>query len=772
MKLHKKTVLKSLSVLLILIAFCTILDRYIYPLPKNMLFKDHSHFIYSRDGRLLNCFASYDHFWRKPIRIDKISLNLIKSVIACEDRWFYYHPGFNPVSLVSAAIADLKSGRIIRGGSTITMQIARMMEPKARTIKNKLFEICRAVQLEMHYSKNELLEIYFNLVPYGGNIEGVGAATYFYFGKSPEQLTLSEAAILTAIPTSPNQFRPDLVPDNCRFRRDRILEYLHKEDVISSTEYAGAKDEEIPNRRTNRPFLAPQFCQSMLSLYTSGSDIHTTIDYQKQSLCERLAYTHQQALIEKGIYNLAVVVLDNKTGDVLAVVGSPDFVDSVHSGQINGIMARRSPGSALKPFIYALGFETGEITPDSRIDDIPVTYAGYIPENYDEEYHGVVPVTEALIQSLNVPAVNLTKRVGLQKFYDLLKSAGMGSLEKKYYEYGLPLVLGGCEVTLLELSNMYATLAREGNYRPVRMLKDDRIDKGRQILSEETCYIISGILANLQRTEMNSSWEFTKDQPTIAWKTGTSYGRKDAWTIGYNPQYTVGVWAGNFSGQGTPYLVGVEVASPLMFAIFREVTKGTELKWFEPPPGIGFREVCTISGMVPNGSCPATKQESYIIQVSDATPCDIHKIVTIDHRSGHMLCRACSYSAHKIDTVVVEQWPARLSNWLLSQGLTKPLPQHNPYCTGILADDAPVIISPEKNGVYELLAATPLEFQKILFKASAALGSNRIHWFLDNKLYATSEGGSQLFYLPESGAHRLMCVDDLGRSSQISFEVR
>jgi penicillin-binding protein 1C len=752
-------------------AFAIILDQYIYPLPVRHFHKPHAQFIYGRDGKLLTAFASSDHFWRKPVKLEQISPDLVRRVIACEDRWFYYHPGFNPVSLLAAAIENLETGKIVRGGSTITMQIARMMEPKSRTVKNKLIEILRSLQLEVHYSKNELLEIYLNLVPYGGNIEGIGAASHFYFGKKPDHLTVSETAILTAIPASPNKYRPDIDRESCRKRRDHILDLLYAREEITQLEYNCALNEEVPVRRLDRPFTAPHFCRSLASRYPGLSEITTTLDPALQLISERLSSQHLATLRNRGIHNVSVVVIDNNTGELLVQVGSPDFTDSRHSGQINGALARRSPGSALKPFVYALGFENGVITPSSRLDDIPVSYGGYRPENYDETYHGSVSVNEALIRSLNVPAVNLTSQIGLHRYYGLLRAGGITSLRGEYYDYGLPLVLGACEVSLMELSNLYATLAREGVYRPINQIHGSDPNPPEQLLSRESCYIISTILAELQRPDLPTTWEFTRDLPTVAWKTGTSYGRRDAWAVGYNPKFTIGVWAGNFSGESSPYLVGAEAAAPLMLSLFRETGGSADPTWFKKPGGVGVRDVCTVSGCVPGKYCPSIRQELYIPQVSSCAICPVHRQLIVDRHTGHMLCRACTHGK-QVDSIIVEEWPARLSAWLLEHGAIPHTPGHNPLCRGVIVDDNPVIVSPENGAVFEIQAAIPREYQKILLEASAALNARKLHWFLDKELYASAPVGSPIFYAPRPGRHTLMCVDDLGRSSRISFEVR
>lgn len=763
----KRSVLLTVAVLSLLV----LADRVIFPLPEDLLKREPAHFIYSREGNLLGAYSSLDRFWRMPVEYEQVSPRLIETVLFMEDRWFYYHPGVNPIALASALIDNLKAGRIVRGGSTITMQIARMMDPKPRTIKSKLIEIFRAFQLEMRYSKQELLEIYFNLAPYGGNIEGIGAACYFYFDKSPAELTYSEAAILTAIPASPNDFRPDLKPEKCRVRRNFILNLMAETGRISYSQLIRYTAEELPLIRQPRPQTAPHLCQTVISRFPSRSKINTTLDTEIQASCERLAENYHNLLIDRDIHNLSIVVLDNRTGDLLAMVGSPDFYDKSHHGQVNCALAKRSPGSALKPFAYALGFEEGLITPTDLLDDIPISYAGYSPENYDEKYHGVVDVRTALTQSLNVPAVNLVARVGLSKYHDFLKAGNVLDDEREYFSYGLPLVLGACEVSLYKLANLYATLARGGIYRPARMIVNHDDNGDTALLSRESAFLVSEILRELNRPNLNTSWEFTRDRPEIAWKTGTSYGRRDAWAIGYNPKHTVGVWAGNCSGEGSPWLVGAETAAPLMFSVFDQITRGEEARWFEQPEGIGVRQICTLSGKPPGPHCKKTKSGQYIENVSDNTTCPLHDQILVDRKTGYRLSRDCTHG-HDYDSLIVELWPARLSAWFSLNNLLKPLPEFAPECLGTRQSDRPVILSPEPETVFELVDHIPAEYQQIPLKASVSLDSREIHWFIDEKLYTSVKNGEKTFYRPETGRHSLVCVDDLGRSSRIEFEVR
>ncbi len=753
------------------LAVLSVLNWIVFPVPHERLKRPSSTFIYSREGHLLNCFTSSDRFWRKPVTLDRVSPLLLESVLTCEDRWFYWHPGVNLISLVQAAVDNIRAGEFVRGGSTITMQIARMIEPKERTIPNKLVEMLRAVQLELSYSKDELLEAYLNLAPYGGNIEGVGAASYFYFGKEPDKLSVSEVAVLTALPNSPTRFRPDRDLNACLNHRNKVLAQLYEEGFVSRTDYEQALKEEIPVARVSQVATAPHFCQSMIAEYPNEAEIHATLDYDLQVICERLARSYQVGLSANGIHNLAVVVLDNHSGDVLAMIGSANFSDVEHHGQVNNALAPRSPGSALKPFVYALGFDKGIISPALRVEDLPVNYAGYVPVNYDEKYHGVVSISEALIQSLNVPAVNLTAKVGLKDLCNVLRAGGVTTLTRQPAEYGLPLILGSGEVNLVELSGMYAGLACGGRSVSVKCTLQESDSRSTRLFSEESAYLVTEILAELKRPDLPSSWEFTVGRPKVAWKTGTSYGRKDAWAIGYDPDYTVGVWAGNSNAEGSIAIVGAEIAAPLMFDVFGAIREGDESRWFQPPAGIDERAVCAVSGQVAGDACPDRIGEHFIVGVSPAATCTVHQTILVDSRTGCSVCRYCAVPERTKETTV-ETWPPRLASWLAEQGIVRRQPPHNPLCRGALAGEGPVIVSPERDAVYTLRSSVPDQYEQILFRASLPLDSRRAHWFIDGQLFATASSDSGVFFLPKQGQHRVLCVDSYGRSASVDFVVK
>ncbi len=332
-------------------------------------------------------------------------------------------------------------------------------------------------------------------------------------------------------------------------------------------------------------------------------------------------------------------------------------------------------------------------------------------------------------------------------------------------------MLGACEVTLVDLTNLYSSLARGGQYAQCSWLRDHKEPKRRSLLSEEVCFLISEILLDLKRPDLPTSWEFTADLPRVAWKTGTSYGRKDAWTVGYNPKYTVGIWAGNFSGEGSIDIVGAEIAAPLMFDIFNEISSETEAGWFEMPSGIETRRVCAVSGKLPGEHCRETVLEHFIAEKSPTATCDIHQMILVDNKTGYRLCRFCAHGADYSE-VTREQWPAKLASWLNESGRFDPVPAHNPDCPGHIVADNPVITSPEKDAVFVLQDGVPSEYQEILLEASAQGGCRELHWFVDRKLYETCQPGARVFYTPSKGKHDVICLDDQGRSQTVTFEVR
>ncbi|MFH1008526.1 MAG: penicillin-binding protein 1C [Candidatus Latescibacterota bacterium] len=768
--LHSRALLAcTLSILLTAVAFAALC--LLFPLPKDQLQRPSSTLIYDRSNRLLRAFTASDDTWRMRCDPNELSPLLIKMVLAYEDRWFRWHPGINPVSILRATITNVRSRKVVCGGSTLTMQIARMMEPKERNLNSKVVEVFRALQLELFYSKDELLETYFNLAPYGGNIEGIASAAQLYFGKSVSTLSVGEIALLTALPNSPTKLRPDVHPEQAREARDKVLKRLREHGTISAGQYADALSEPVPTKRQPMPFRAPHLARLLRKQYPDRAHITSTIDLRIQDLCLSALRQHLSALRPKGIANGAVVMLDNRTRTVLAMVGSGDFFEEGSSGQVDGALAPRSPGSALKPFVYAAALDQGLISERSILEDVPVDYSGYRPVNYDEKYHGVVTVRDALMHSLNVPAINLCAALEEKSIYSLLKRAGLSTLGNSQESYGLPLILGACEVNLLELTNLYAALANGGLGAPARLVSDAPAHQEGRLFSEASAFIVREILSEVARPDLPSCWEFSLNLPKVSWKTGTSYGHKDAWSIGCNPEYTIGVWVGNFSGKGAPAIVGAEVAAPILFDLFNAVTVDRPDGWFEMPDTVERRLVCALSGMPAQEICPTTTEEWYIPEVSPWQTCAIHTRITVDEETGYRLCPHCR-QGRKTHHEVMSQWPAKLATWMERTGYpVDRIPPHYPPCTSLIAGQGPVIRSPSERCEYLLREGIAADYQKILLDASVSNNIENIFWFVDGELLYSGSVERKVFYTPTPGKHTLICMDELGRSSKRMLQV-
>ena len=799
----------------------------VFPLPVEKLHPPSSTVVLDRHGEWLRVFTASDGSWRIPEpSLADISPKLQTAVLTYEDRWYYYHFGINPFSIAQAMVTNIKAGRVVRGGSTITMQVARMMEPKPRTIRNKIIEMFRALQLEVRYSKNEILTLYLNMAPYGGNIVGSSAASRIYFNKPQNRLSLGEAALLAAIPNSPTLLRPDLHYTNAVRAREKVLRRMKTFSKISDRELREAVSEPVPATRYPMPFSAPHLTRLLKSshpepafaspapshAFHSYSEnarsagiqvnrIHATIDTRIQELGERILRESLDPLRREGISTGAVIVMDTKSREVLALVGSYSFFDQDGEGQVDGANARRSPGSTLKPFIYGLAIDRGLTTPESLLNDVPIDYSGYKPANYDGEYRGYVTASEALAHSLNVPAVNLYARLGSDGIYSFLQNAGISTLPESKGHYGLSLILGGCELTLLELTTLYAGLANSGEFATYRLTMDsarNRAELGnsgraalpafkhldstsqhvgspanssrsrvpsKRLLSRESCYILTEMLTEVRRPDLPAAYEAAANLPKIAWKTGTSYGHRDAWSIGYTPEFTIGVWVGNFNGTGVSSLVGSEVAGPILFALFTALTTPATNRWFARPGRVNTREVCSLSGMLPSSHCPTSKFDYYIPSVSPNSECSIHKGIHIDEEMGTTLCSHCRVG-RTYRRVVFEEWPAAIGTWLKRNGFAIPeMPAHFSACTGLVAGHSPIVISPSENSEYHIRPGIPLENQKISLQASVSNRTKQIFWFLDGQLIFNGDPAEKVFLVPVAGKHRLTCVDDEGRST-------
>ncbi len=740
----------------------------LFPFPHEKLDRPYGQIVYDRNGELIRMFLAADGRWRFRAQLDEISPELVDAIVASEDQWLRYHPGVNPVSILRAALSNLRAGQIISGASTIPMQIARLMEPRPRNLQSKLLESFRALQMCRLYSKDERLEIYLTLAPYGGNIEGIRAASYFYFGKKPARLSWAETALLTTLPRSPVSYDPTRNLELSTRARDRVITQLSGKGIISPSQARVAYSARPPAAKQTPPFQAPHFAELVRRQNPATQEMHTTLDLETQRAVEFQVDSRKAQLRREGIGNVAVVILDNETREVVALVGSAGYADSIYQGQVNGAMAQRSPGSTLKPFLFAMAYDTGLIVPDSPLLDIPYDYAGYVPENYDRRYRGQVSASQALIQSLNVPAVHLLSRTGLQDFHQLLISGGLSSLNRPSLEYGLPLVLGAGEVRLLDLANLYASLAQGGLHRTLRVL-DDRPGVGERLFSREAVYFTTQSLTQLRRPDFPQAWDLSFDIPAVAWKTGTSYGHRDAWAMGFSRETTIGVWIGNFDGSGVKGLSGAEHAGPLLFDLFRALEPTGSR--FQEPRGLEIDtvQVCSVSGQLPIAYCSRTKEIASIRGRSNFQACRLHRRIFVDAETGLRLDGRC-LSLSRYVTRVVEVLPPPLAAWRRRQGQpVEVLPRRAAGCNQVGLGDGPRIVSPDHATPYLVRQGTPRSYQSIALTALAQPG--RLYWYQDGLLVASGEAAETLFLDPSRGRHELVVVDTTGRSDRVMFEV-
>ena len=524
--------------------------------------------IVDRNGKLLRAYAMADGRWRLPVDASTaVDPTYLKLLLGYEDRRFRSHAGVDPLALGRAALQLVTRGHIVSGGSTITMQLARLMEPRReRSVYAKLRQMVRALEIERQLTKDQILNLYLALAPYGGNLEGIRAASIAYFGKEPKRLSLAESALLVALPQSPENRRLDRYPEAARIARDRVLDRMVEEGRVSDADAAQAKAVPVPRLRKPIPILAPHSADRAIAIVKDVPVISLTLDSSLQKVLEALARDRAMALGPD--ISIAIIAVDNESGDVLARVGSPDYFDDRRAGQVDMTRAVRSPGSTLKPFIYGLAFEDGFVHPESLIDDRPIRFGSYAPQDFDMTFQGTVPVRKALQLSLNVPAIALLDRVGASRLSSRLKQAGANLVLPKDEVPGLAMGLGGVGITLQDLVQLYSGLARLGSTRPLREIvnaKDDERDPLR-LMDQVAAWQVGNVLIGTTPPE-------NAPHNRIAFKTGTSYGYRDAWSVGFDGRMTIGVWVGRPDGAPVPGLVGRTAAAPILFDAFARTGK-------------------------------------------------------------------------------------------------------------------------------------------------------------------------------------------------------
>lgn len=728
---------------------------------------NYSPIIRAQNGEVLQAQLSSDEQWRMYTHLNEMSADLKNVFIYKEDRFFYYHIGVNPFSIMRAIRDNFAYQKRTSGASTITMQVARMLEPKERNYWSKCKEVFRALQLEWHYSKDEILQLYINHVPYGSNIQGVKAASVLYFDKLPEQLSLAEVVTLAIIPNRPSSLLLGKKNDLVIKERNKWLHKIAKTQLFDASTIEDALFEPLNAHRLTTPRLLPHLSWRIFKQYPDSFDVQLTVDYDMQLKTAELTQNYMEQQHKYGIYNASVLVLDNKTMELKAYIGSSDFFDNEHHGQVDGNQSIRSPGSALKPFVYALAIDQGLITPRTMIADVPVNFEGYMPENYDLTFNGNISAADALRKSLNIPAVKLTNEVGVHQIIEKLYQAGHFSLWKQRNNLGLSLILGGCGVKPIEMLASYACIANGGKAKSIRYLKSDSSHFSTQVFTSQSAQMITQILSELQRDDFPSLHNLTVDVPKIAWKTGTSYGRRDAWSIGYNENYTICVWIGNFSGAGVADLSGANTATPLLFQLFSGLDKKQSKNNQELT--LDYRLVCTETGKIPQSFCTNIKMDYYIPTISSNELCDHLKEFSVSLDEKLAYCNAClpltGYKSKLYPNIAPD-----LAMYYHEQRIDyDKLPLHNPACSKAFDGYFPKIQTLTHRATYWI---TNRNEQKLFLQATVANDVSKVFWYINDVFIGSCGPSEKLSFQPNASKVKVSCTDDKGRNTDIEIDVK
>lgn len=767
------------------------------PKPNIYQYTTYSKAFLDTNKKLLRITLAEDERYRLYQPLDNISPDLINSVLLYEDQHYYEHMGIDPLALLRAFWNTYVTGNRRIGASTITMQVARLhWRMDSSTIGGKVQQILRALQLNRHYSKDEILEAYLNLASYGYNIEGIGAASLIYFNKTPDKLTWLEALTLSVVPQNPN--RRQLASAQGLAQATTARQRLFKRWVDKFPEdKTKEKFLSIPlhiRSLKQLPFDAPHFINhqlSSLSRWQSGL-IHTTLDRNLQHLVEQGVKTYVQQRRKDGIRNAAALLVNYQTHEIKAMVGSADFFDKEISGQVNGTLAKRSPGSTLKPFVYALAMDEGIIHPMTMLRDAHKRFGGFTPENFDRQFLGPVFAKTALIESRNVPAVDLQARLRERSFFDFLKEANISGLKSPAH-YGLSLALGGGEVTMLELVSLYTALANGGKLKPIKSLKEQNGNNGKKnqtqtLLTPEASFLILDILRNNKPPKSHKDYAKFNYKNNVAWKTGTSWAFRDAWSVGISGPYVLATWVGNFNGEGNAAFVGRSAAGPLLFSLLNAVfpnissNKGWRLEDSIDVDALNIKKVdiCANTGDLPGRHCPRTTQSWFIPGVSPIKVSNIHRAITIDSKTGLRTCQQ-STASPKINrdpssTVqkIYEFWPSDFLQLFQQAGISlKTPPAFSPECN--LSDKSafgitPNILSPLATISYVLQAHRDNP-DTIPFSASADSDVDTLFWFVDGAYVGRSKPSEAFAWLASSGSFSVTVVDDSGRASTSPIKV-
>ncbi len=753
-------------------AVLLLLDRF-FPLDLPDQGALYSQVVVDRNGRPLRAFANEQGVWRYQIELDRVSPHYLEALLTFEDRRFWWHLGVDPLALVRAAGSWLRHGYPVSGGSTISMQVARLLHPHTKTLKGKAYQMLRTLQLEWHLSKAEILTLYCNIAPFGGVIEGVQAASFTYLNKPASELTRAEAALLAVLPQSPTRFRPDLHPERARQARDKVLDRLVEFGVWSAAEAAYAKVEPVYARAHRIDTHAGLLAERLRRKHQSAV-VSTTIERSLQVSVEAVLGRYVAGLAAPA--TAAALVVDNRTGDVLAYVGTGDFANLERAGHIDMVPVLRSPGSTLKPFLYGLAIDQGLIHAQSLLTDAPITWGDYRPGNFSGGFLGPVSATEALQRSLNVPAVDLLARYGPVRFSDRLANAGL-TLVTPDGKPSPALILGGAGASLESLVQSYTAFANGGLVRPLRFTPEAPVHPGRYLLSEGAAWVVYDMLRGIGRPSSVKRLNTMRQRDGIAWKTGTSYGMRDAWAIGFDADYTLGVWVGRPDGSYGVDNTGASAAGPLFYALVDHLM--AKPRALERPSSVSLGSVCWPLGTRAESQAPEHCQkrlDAWLVdELAPATPLERNAPVatnplTVWVSEGHQYPPECRPDT--ANPLALALWPAAVEPWLAPrQTRAGQLPPLSPGCAPGLMDQRPLeIVDLVDRAIFR---APGNRSGPVVLRLKTAGGTGHRHWYANGRyLFSHAAGASRNLTLNETGPLQLVVVDDAGSLAKREIVIR
>lgn len=776
---NRKVFLPVLIILGLALSFWKILPEELFNDPVSTV-------VYDREGELLGARIATDGQWRFP-GADSIPVKYQKAVLLYEDKYFFYHPGVNLISLFRAMKLNLQAREIVSGGSTITMQVMRMSRKnKPRTVSQKLIELVLSIRYELSSTKDEVFKIYADNAPFGGNVVGIEAAAWRYFGTAPENLTWSEATLLAVLPNAPSLIHPGKNRDLLKQKRDGLLKGLYETGAIDEITYLLAKEEPLPDKPLPLPNLTPHLTDRIM-LEKGEKRFFSTIDYALQERTLEMTRIRHNILKSNQIHNIACLVMKVETGEVLAYVGNSENEEGEeHGNSVDIITANRSTGSILKPFLFAGMIDNGTILQTTIVPDVPIRYDGYAPKNYNRKYEGAVPAANVLERSLNIPSVILLRRYGVDPFLGLLKNLGFTSFRESHEHYGLTLILGGAETNLWELAGVYGSMARalnhytasdgiystEDYHMPVLKAENNKVhgkiihEEG--VLSAGSIYTTFKSLLDVNRPEELSLWYLMSSTRNIAWKTGTSYGFRDAWSVGVTPEYLVAVWVGNADGEGRPGLSGINSAAPLMFDIFSILP---ETSWFEAPlDDLTEAVVCRQSGYLAGPNCNEYDTVMIIPRGLKSEACPYHSRIHLNQTGEYRVNSRC----YPVGDMKSESWfiLPPLMEWYYKKRNPsyRELPPVMPGCIDESVE-AFEIVYPEWNSHVVIPRELDGRAGKVVLEIAHRQPDVEVFWHMDDRFIGTTTQPHQLAVDIEPGVHVLIVVDVAGNKKQVKFEV-